>query len=69
MQKIQKTKIKKLIELLNSPLLKEGVHVLLCDENEVLIEYKGKVYTQDTIIVKWSEGIIEWKYSPFILLF
>jgi len=52
MQKIQKTKIKKIIELLNSPLIKDGVHLLICDENEVLVEYNGKVYTQDTIIVK-----------------
>lgn len=52
MQKIQKTKIKKLIELLNSPILKNGVHVLICDENEILVEYNGKVYTHETIKVK-----------------
>lgn len=52
MQKTEKTKIQKITELLNSPLLKKGVHVLICDENEVLVEYKGKIYTHETIKVK-----------------
>lgn len=51
MQKTQKTKIQKLTELLNSP-LKEGVHILILTDNEILIEYKGKAYNQDTIKVK-----------------
>lgn len=48
---MQKTKIKKIIELLNSP-LKAGVQILIMNENEVVIEYKGKVYDQDSIKIR-----------------
>jgi hypothetical protein len=51
MQKTEDKKIKRIIELLNSP-LKEGVHVLVLTDNEILIEYKGKVYNQDSIKIK-----------------
>lgn len=54
MQKTEDKKIQKIIELLNSP-LKQGVHVLILNENEVLIEYKGKAYNQDSI--KLSDSI------------
>jgi hypothetical protein len=52
MQKTEDKKIKKIKEqLLNSP-LKEGVQIIYMTNDEVLIEYKGKVYNQDTIKIK-----------------
>lgn len=52
MQKTKTKKIKKLKEiLLNSP-LKPDVQIIYLSNDEVLIEYKGKVYNEDTIKVK-----------------
>lgn len=53
---MQKTKIQKIVELLNSP-LKQGVLILVCNENEVLIEYKGKAYTHDSIKIRSDKDV------------
>lgn len=51
MHKTQKTKIQKITEMLNSP-LKSGVIILIMNEEEILIEYNGKAYNQDSIKIK-----------------
>lgn len=52
MQKTQSNKIKKLKDcLLNSP-LKDGVQIIYLSNDEILVEYNGKVYNEDSIKLK-----------------
>jgi hypothetical protein len=55
MNKTGNQKIKKLIKLLDNP-LKSGVHILIMNEEEILIEYNGRAYTHNSI--KISNSII-----------